>query len=329
MHNLGDDWLLKVFTEYAENAGHQVTFLVEAKSQLQIPSMNNDVIRWPSLRSLDSFHDCVTSINANDFLVFAGGGWFAADRNSKEMIIWWRRIQKIEIPIFTLSNGFGPFSKRVGKFFAKKALNKLSTQMSRPFHVRTSHDGRELTEQGVMDFNVGSDLALGDAIFLDASGTEMRSDILVSLPRLRKSLEFEDFAKWIENLKDFLLEYNREVYFLEMQSGEHGDYDFWKLHFPNMIAVRDLTELESVLQKTEYLVSGRLHGVIAGLAARVPNIMAISYHHKFDLLCEFGVEPLALGSVQFQFNNPNYDAAEFHHEGVKDEINSILGIHDI
>ena len=311
--NFGDDWILEAFVSQASKRGHEVLLVREPQAVFEDNLSKYPSISWPGFYS--SFRDSKkfeSELNRYDALILAGGGWLASDRNSKEMIHWYVRFLNIKIPIYPVFLGVGPFNYKLGKSFAKSLFRKFKTDDFSP-SVRTIEDGVYLAQLGIQHFEVATDLALIDEEFSFAPPSSNRSGIVVVLPSPASHRPREDIESWGNSLLSFCKSLGEEIYFVDFQFGLCSDHRYWSKLFENKLEAKNIHQAGDILSDSKYLVAGRLHSALLGIKTGVPNILAIGYHHKFDLLKNFGINPIHNDSTSFEFNQPSFDLAPNWH----------------
>lgn len=317
MGNLGDDWLLENAVKTAVELGIDCTLLLEPQAEVNGYLSEFQKLHWPrlsaSIREKKNF-----SIQINNFggLVFAGGGWFAADQGVRNPLVMLARLALVpaQIPIVTLSLGAGKFHGWLGKQISKKIAEKLSKNS--PISVRCFSDAEALAGIGVSEVSVEPDLAFLDKGCL-INEPKVRDITLISLaePNLswhtKESLNTQNTVDQAQKL----LEIYRNQLFISFQQGIHNDSLFWSQHFKiEFVEPNGIEEAFSYFSKTQTAIVGRLHAAIAAAISGVPEIYIFGYHHKFDLLSELGLELDGTSPVKAHSNeNSRQIIQDLHH----------------
>lgn len=269
--NLGDDWIQEVGLQYFPSA---LRFEDSKLKFFNLAFFKNRLVPQKT--------------RGHSLLIW-GGGWIASDQKKyKTMRRWANHLRRFR-KVYIFGSGMGPFE------FDLTYVEKFFSSASGTIYTRSSID----RPVSYPNFRLSCDIA-----FLDKRMTI--GNFSTNQPRANKfACSFPAWSeRWLEqnpNLdedkyKNFVvhlvqsLDPHREGLFVEFDAGGSGvsDSDYWSCLGLTVQRTANIMEAKSLIEETETFAAGRLHaGILAAMSGC--KVVAIGYHHKFDILSEIGV----------------------------------------
>lgn len=301
MGNVGDDWLLETCLRQLPS-GLDIELLLEPGAVSDWPL---EVTRWPRVRRVRDVRRLLAfarELNERlDAIVFAGGGWLAGDQGVRSPARWLLRLIGVKVPVLGLGLGCGPFEGLATRALGRAVLRKFDR-----LSVRTEQD-----RAWVESLSGRSPEVIGDLSFLalDAprASTPRREGVVVCMPRPREHWwqgGIEEYRAATTHLARTLAR-GEQVTHVSFQQGDgHSDSAFWRDE--GIIDLPTAAHAADIMSESRIVIAGRLHAAIcaAGTGAAV---IAMGYHHKFDVLRDLGIDPSDMATLSGK-NGPEQPA---------------------
>jgi len=283
--NLGDDWILEVGSRIFPNSR------VVKEAWCKYPW------HWGT-RCLVGMH----SQDSKKPILLWGGGWLASDQKQYRTLRRWKRhvlrAKASGREVFGFGLGLGPFTYDLASKAA--VLNALNGKL----WVRSASD---LIDSAEVNPTYASDCTLLELNNLVAKPkTQKVWDYLICLPEY--SSHWENQIDGLSNEKYFAtvdllmssIPPNAKVAFLESVTGDLTD---WQSNSYQVLRPESPEEMRENITSATCVVTARLHpGLMAAMSGS--RVIAIAYHHKFNILEEFeipviwGVKNLDIADVK-------------------------------
>jgi hypothetical protein len=268
--NLGDDWIYEVGSGIFPNSR------AVREVWCKYPS------HWGT-RCLSVMHN---QDSRNPILLW-GGGWLASDQRQYRTLRRWRRhLQRAKASsrkVFGFGLGLGPFTYDLAN--KDVVLNALAGKL----WVRSVSD---LIVSAEANPKFASDCTLLQLNKLAAGPKAQKVwDYLICLPEY--SSHWENQIEGLGNEKYFeivdqimsSIPPNSKIAFLESVNGDLTD---WQSNSYQVLRPESPREMREHIASATCLVTARLHpGLMAAMSGL--SVIAIAYHHKFNILEEFAI----------------------------------------
>lgn len=286
--NFGDDWIYEV------GAGVFPNSRALREVWCKYP------MHWGT-RCLSGIHDRDQRVP----ILLWGGGWLASDqRQYKTLSRWKRHVLRADAAgrkIFGFGLGMGPFTYDL--IHKDVVLNALKGKL----WVRSASD---LIDSVDAEPSFASDCTLLEWNKISSEPKRQKVwDYLICLPEYSNhwqnqvdGLSNERYFEIIDQLLSSIPTTSK-VAFLESVK---GDLTEWQNNSYQVLSPDSPKELKEYISSATCLVTARLHpGLMAAMSGL--QVIAIAYHHKFNILEEFGI-PVIWGTKNLKYSDVQYAA---------------------
>lgn len=281
--NLGDDWIFEVGKKHFPNS--RVVKEVWCKHPKH----------WGT-RCLTHSHD---KENSSPILLW-GGGWLASDqRKYRTVLRWSKHLKRAALKnrsVFGFGLGTGPFSFNLSK--ARYILRTVKEKL----WVRASAD---LTSAAEANPVLASDCTMLEYQEISSQRPAQKQwDYLICLPHFKQHWENQveglnqsGYHELIDQLMSTIPSDSRTAFMVSVK----GDISYWGNKVLPILTPNSPQEMSDLIASARCMVTARLHpGLMAAMHGL--DVIAISYHHKFNILEEFEI-PVIWGSNNSELAN--------------------------
>lgn len=288
-HNAGDEAVLVSIIDTIRkiDADTEIVVLADNVEFTEKKYKIHAVGRFNPFKILKSLLHC-------DVLI-SGGGTLFQDRTSVRSLVYYTAIIRLakflKKKVMIYANGMGPITRRANLVRVRKAIESAdmvtlrdheSMEFVKSLNVRNSQVF--LTTDPVFSLDL-PDASVGEAVFAAHRIPTEKDFVVVSTRSWHREDEFTElFAKTC----DYIIEtYHKNVVFIPMQHPHDlvtTNRIMQQMNHPAYVVEGlDTMQMLSVIQKSSYVFSMRLHGLIFAARAGIP-CLGFSYDPKIDRL---------------------------------------------
>jgi polysaccharide pyruvyl transferase CsaB len=307
--NTGDEAILESMISAFRKRNKDIKFIVFSGNPEFISSKYGVKSLSGSMRR--NLKDVIKTIKDAD-LVILGGGGFLFDYKLLNLLSWLLYVivaKSLRRQVMIYAMGIGPINTRLGKLFAKYALNKVDI-----ISVRDKGSKKLLIDLGVKKSPI---FVTADPAIIAPYETEKKNSVLRVVDSNKKHnligiairpwFNSDELKKVIAEVADSLImDLNSTIVFIPMEYGM--DYDISKevsnlmINSPKIMKYSTPQHIYETISQMDLVIGMRLHSLIFATKAAVP-IVGIIYDPKVD----YFLQEINQSKYSINVNNVTYE----------------------